>query len=386
MEVIGNDKGKTGVTAGESRRENSRENEYLYWLSRISGIGAVKTKKLFEYTGSFEAIYNMKKQNLERLPFLRGRDAEQIGKEKELLEARRREYAALQEKGIRFVTAGEREYPKRLMNIYDMPMWLFVKGKLPDDNLPCAAVVGARSCTPYGRQVAEHLCQILAENGVQTVSGLACGIDGAAHRGSVKAQGATYAVLGNGVDYCYPRENISLYQAIPENGGVISEYGPGEKPSAGHFPSRNRIISGLCDVVIVVEARKKSGSLITADLALEQGREVFAVPGRVNDPLSAGCNGLIRQGAALLQSPEDILHFFEINSKNCLKVMKNSGKALAKTEKMVYSCLDSQPKHVEEVIEKSGLPAGECMVVLLKLELDGIIMQPVNQYYMRKWE
>lgn len=370
----------------DDQPENRREKEFLYWLSRIDGIGAVKTKKLFEYTRSFEAVYNMKKQLLDGLAFLRGRDVEQIERGKELLELRRTEYAGFEEAGIRFIMAGEPEYPHRLGNIYDMPMWLYVKGALPDDSLPCAAIVGARSCTPYGRQVAEHLSRVLSENGVQTVSGLAYGIDGAAHRGSVKAQGATYAVLGSGVDHCYPRENIGLYNAVMEKGGVISEYGPGEKPAAGNFPSRNRIISGLSDVVIVVEARKKSGSLITADLALEQGKEVFAVPGRVNDPLSAGCNCLIRQGAALLQSPEDILDFFRIDCKNCLKGIKKSGKALAKTEKMVYSCLDSRPKHVEEVIEKSRLPAGECMAVLLKLELDGIIMQPVNQYYMRKWE
>jgi len=218
------------------------------------------------------------------------------------------------------------------------------------------------------------------------VSGLASGIDGAGHRGAVKAQGASYAVLGSGVDNCYPRENLSLYNAILETGGVISEYGPGEKPAARNFPLRNRIISGLSDAVIVIEARKRSGSLITADMALEQGKEVFAVPGRVNDPLSEGCNGLIKQGAALLQTPEDILDFFRIDCKNCLKVMKKSVKTLAKTEKMLYSCLDSQPKHVEELIKISKLPSGECMAALLRLEMDGFIMQPVNQYYIRKLE
>ena len=142
----------------------------------------------------------------------------------------------------------------------------------------------------------------------------------------------------------------------------------------------------LSDAVIVIEARKRSGSLITADMALEQGKEVFAVPGRVNDPLSEGCNGLIKQGAALLQTPEDILDFLRIDCKNCLKVMKKSVKTLAKTEKMLYSCLDSQPKHVEELIKISKLPSGECMAALLRLEMDGFIMQPVNQYYIRKLE
>lgn len=370
----------------ENMGGKEREKVYLYWLSRIDGIGAVKVKKLLEYTGSFEAIYNMKKQDLERLLFLKGDDAERIEKGKALLEQRRIEYGALAGEGIRFIMAGEAEYPRRLENIYAMPMWLFVKGRLPDDHRPTVAVVGARSCTSYGRQVAEYLCRVLAENGIQTVSGLARGIDGAAHRGTVNAQGASYAVLGSGVDYCYPRENLSLYHVILETGGVISEYGPGEKPASGHFPARNRIISGLADAVIVVEARKKSGSLITADQALEQGKEVFAVPGRVNDLLSEGCNSLIKQGAALLQSPEDILDFFRIECKNYLKLEKRLIKTLAKTEKMVYSCLDSQPKHVEELIRMSKLPTGECMAALLKLELDGFILQPVNQYYVRKLE
>lgn len=379
---------KNGEKAEAKKKEKNMDKEklYLYWLSRIDGIGAVKTKKLLEYTGSFEAIYYMKKQDLERLPFLRGDDAKRIEHEKMHLEQRSAEYAELAEKNIRFIMAGEPEYPRRLESIYDMPMWLFVKGRLPDEHRPSVAVVGARSCTSYGRQVAEYLCRVLAENEIQTVSGLARGIDGASHRGTVNAQGASYAVLGSGVDYCYPRENLSLYHLILEMGGVISEYGPGEKPAAGHFPARNRIISGLADAVIVVEARKKSGSLITADQALEQGKEVFAVPGRVNDLLSEGCNGLIKQGAALLQSPEDILDFFRIDCKKYLKLMKKTVKTLAKTEKMVYSCLDSQPKHVEELIRMSRLPAGECMAALLKLELDGFILQPVNQYYVRKLE
>ena len=189
---------------------DEREKEYLYWLCRVDGIGAVKSGKLLEYAGSFEEIYNMKKQVLETLPFLRGQDAEHIQEAKALFEKRCREYRELRKNGIRFIMAGEPEYPRRLENIYDMPMWLFVKGDLPKEHLPTAAVIGARSCTPYGRQVAEYIGRILAENGIQTVSGLASGIDGAGHRGAVKAQGASYAVLGSGVDNCYPRENLSL--------------------------------------------------------------------------------------------------------------------------------------------------------------------------------
>lgn len=362
------------------------EKEYLYWLSRVDGIGAVKTKKLFEYAGCFEAVYNMKKQTLEQLPFLSRNDRIAMLEAHSQLELCCREFEGLGRSGIRFITFQDSEYPLRLRNIYDMPMWLFLKGSLPEDQLPSAAVIGARSCTAYGRQEAEYLGRFLAEQGIQVVSGLASGIDGAAHRGVVHAEGMAFAVLGSGVDVCYPESNLGLYHRILERGGIISEYGPGEQPLAQHFPVRNRIISGLADAVIVVEARKRSGSLITADLALEQGREVFAMPGRRTDPLNAGCNTLIRQGAAIVTEPKEILDFFQIKYKNSVKDKKKMGNGLAKTEKMVYSCLDSQLKHIDEIMSVSGLASGECLPALLDLEMNGWIVQPVNQYYMRKLE
>lgn len=365
---------------------NVTEAEYCYWLSRTGFIGAVKARQLLEYAGSFEAIYNMKKQELKHLPFLRESDVTGMEAVHLDLDLRRREYAQMKKDGIRFLMPGDPEYPKQLKNIYDMPMWLFVKGKLPDSERPAAALIGARSCTDYGRQEAEYLGKELALLGIQIISGLARGVDGAGQDGAVRCGGAAYAVLGSGIDVCYPRTNLKLYKAIQEKGGILSEYGPGELPLAWHFPCRNRIISGLSDAVIVVEARKKSGSLITADLALEQGKEVFALPGRRTDPLSAGCNGLIRQGAAIVTAPDDILEFFRIKCKNLRKDKKNAENILAKTEKMVYSCLDSQPKHLEEIMQISGLSLAECMDVLLGLERKGYILQPLNQYYTRKLE
>lgn len=362
------------------------EREYRYWLSRVEGIGAVKARKLLEYAGSFEAIYNMKKEMLNQLSFLNRTDRNQFLAAQPELNLRRREYDRLDREQIRFVTPDDPEYPARLRNIYDMPMWLFVKGRLPEDILSSAAVIGARSCTAYGRQEAENLGRILAENGIQVISGLAFGIDSFGHRGVVEAGGAAYAVLGSGVDVCYPDTNLELYHAILEKGGILSEYGPGGAPLSSHFPVRNRIISGLSDAVIVVEARKRSGSLITADLALEQGKEVFAFPGRRTDPLSAGCNGLIRQGAAMVTDPNEVLEFFQINCKKSIKDEKKTANGLAKTEKMVYSCLDSQPKHVEEIMNLCGLASGGCMSALLNLEMDGLIVQAANQYYMRKLE
>lgn len=366
--------------------QNQAEKEYLYWLTQAPGMGAVKIRKLKEYAGSFEAIYNMKKQDQDRLLFLNKTDRQTLAEEKKNLSARREDYHRLREQGIKFITIMDEEYPKRLMHLYDMPMALFVKGRLPEEDRPSAAIIGARSCTYYGRTEAEYLGRELAGNGVQIISGLAYGVDGAGHKGALNADGAAFAVLGSGIDNCYPRENWGLYNAIQKNGGVISEYGPGSPAATWHFPVRNRIISGLSDAVIVVEARKRSGSLITVGLALEQGKEVFALPGRVTDPLSAGCNELVRAGASVMISPQDVLEFLGIKYEKTLKEQRKAVNGLAKNEKRVYSCLDSQPKHIEEVVDKSGLSAGECMAVLLKLELAGYVFQPTNQYYARKLE
>ncbi|MGI6055132.1 MAG: DNA-processing protein DprA [Clostridium sp.] len=370
----------------ESCTGNRREREYAYWLSRVEAMGAVNAKKLYAYTNSFEAIYNMKKDDLNRLEFLSERQKESLLTARTELEKRMRELEQMGETGMRMILLEDEAYPSRLKNLYDPPMWLFVLGQLPDDTIPSVSIVGARSCTAYGRQEAEYFGKFLAEHGIQIVSGMALGVDLAGHRGALKGGGNTFAVLGCGADVCYPPSGKGVYEAIKLHGGILSEYGPGEPPLSFHFPVRNRIISGLSDLVLVVEARKRSGSLITADLALEQGKEVMALPGRRIDPLSAGCNRLIRQGAGILTDPEELLEFFHIKSKNLIKVHGKSGNALAKTEKMVYSCLDSHPRHVDEIVRATGLGAGGCMTALLNLEMNGWIVQPMNQYYMRKLE
>ncbi len=373
----------------KSVRFSECERIYAYWLSMVNGIGAVSASRLYDICGSFERIYqevlyNRKKQDF----FIYSGLGESVKKELCdavcLLKQREKEYHHLEEKNIQLVLYGESAYPKRLKNIYDKPMWLFVKGSIPSNDKPSVSIIGARSCTPYGRQEAEYFGRILAENGVQVISGMALGVDQAGHRGAIDGGGMTYAVMGCGIDTCYPPSGIRLYSRICEQGGILSEYGLGVAPTSSHFPIRNRIISGLSDMVIVIEARRRSGSLITADLALEQGREVFALPGRRIDPLSEGCNRLISQGAGIITAPEDVLNFFCIKCKNSNKNAKKSVNALAKPEKMVYSCLDSQPKHIESVMKICGLTAGECMTALLNLELQGFILQPMNQYYVRK--
>ncbi len=385
MKTINDDKRTTDIG-----KHSNREHVYAYWLSQINGIGAVSASRLFETCGSFENIYNdlihynRKKQDFSIFSSLGQSVKKEIDDAIPLLKKRAEEYHSLKKQNIKFILYGEREYPKRLINLYDKPMWLFAKGNLPSEHKPSAAIIGARSCTPYGRQEAEYFGKILAENGVQVISGMALGVDQAGHRGAIEGGGMTYAVMGCGIDICYPPSGIRLHESICQHGGVLSEYGLGAAPVSSHFPIRNRIISGLSDLIIVIEARRRSGSLITADLALEQGKEIFALPGRRIDPLSEGCNRLIAQGAGIITRPEDVLDFLCIKCKNSNKNAKKSVNALAKTEKMVYSFLDSQPKHIETVMQLSGLDAGECITALLNLEFQGLILQPMNQYYVRK--
>ncbi len=205
---------------------------------------------------------------------------------------------------IRFVCIYENEYPGRLRNIPDAPIGLWYIGELPSEDLPSVALIGARSCSTYGEHVAEAIGEYLGKAGVQVISGMARGIDGISQRAALRCGGSSYGVLGCGVNICYPPSNRFLYDRLKESGGIISEYPPGTPAISSNFPPRNRIVSGLSDAVVVIEARQKSGTLITVDSALEQGREVFAVPGRITDRLSDGCNGLIGLGANVFLSPE----------------------------------------------------------------------------------
>ena len=246
-------------------------------------------------------------------------------------------------------TKFEEMYPQRLLVYENMPQIIYVKGKLPLENRKTVAIVGARICSHYGAYQAYRFAKELTQQGVQIISGLAKGIDANAHKGALDAGGNTFAVLGCGVDICYPKQNQKLYEQIIKSGGVLSEFDNQTPPFAGNFPRRNRIISGLADLVLVVEAKKKSGSLITANYALEQGKTVFAVPGRVDDVLSEGCNLLIADGAGVANSVESILSELQILPKKKGDFRHKSKIWLASHEEMVYSCLDLQPKNIEEI-------------------------------------
>ena len=253
-----------------------------------------------------------------------------------------------------------------------------MKGKLPDNTARAAAIVGARSCTPYGEKYALEYGKKLAECGIQVI------VDGIGQRGALLGGGKTFAVLGSGVDVCYPKNHMGLYLDILEQeGGILSELPPGTPPLPQHFPRRNRIISALSDIVLVMEARERSGSLITADLALEQGKDVYALPGPVNSSLSQGCNRLIFQGAGILLSPENLLDEMGIAySGECEKSDKNE-KMLESPEYMVYSCVGLYPKSVGQLTEETKLRPEEVLKLLVSLELQGYIREISKNYYIK---
>lgn len=277
----------------------------------------------------------------------------------------------------------DKKYPEQLRQIAKPPKEIYVKGKLPVNNRPVVAIVGARNATPYGRKMAYDFAKILSVHGVQVISGFARGIDTAGHEGALAAGYETFAVLGNGVDICYPRENRKLYAQITKHGGFISEFLPGTSPQPRFFPMRNRIISALADVVLVVEAREKSGALITADYALEQGKDVYAVPGRVGDELSVGCNQLIAQGAGIAFSPEEILKDLAIEERKTQTFHKKNQISLVKDEEIVYSCIRLQPMHVEELMKETNMELTELVSVLLNLEMKNLIQEITKNYFVR---
>lgn len=357
------------------------QKEYWYWLCTMKTINARKIHTLLAYFQTPEAVFQASAEEIGTVIPMKEREKMVWQESRNNLSEKTEDYHKLQSMGIQFITMTEPEYPKRLKNIYDPPGGIFVKGKLPDDDRPGAAIIGARACSNYGREMAGYLGEALAEQGIQIISGMAMGIDGWGHRGALKAGGDTYGVLGCGPDICYPRENMDLYLQIPLQGGLLSEYPPGTPALGMHFPVRNRIIAALSDCVLVVEARSRSGTFITVDQALEQGKEVMALPGRLDDPLSLGCNQLIRNGAGIITGIEDILEYFHISCKNSIQNTKSIKKVLAKEEKIIYSCLRLQPKHVEEILKETAMPVSQVRTILLQLELKGYISQPQKSYY-----
>jgi DNA processing protein len=366
-----------------------KKEEYDFWLTNLYNIGPRKIELLLKFFGRAVNVFEAAREDLDKVKndsireggtrFLDS-DIDTIINNRDWKKTQE-SYEKLKNSGISFITKEDERYPGKLKQIYDAPFALYVKGMLPPEGIKVLAVVGARECSNYGKEMAKYLAGAVAREGIAIISGLARGIDSFAHEGALAAEGITYGVLGCGIDICYPKENLNLYMDMQKQGGIISEYAPGVKPLAGNFPMRNRIISGLCDRILVIEAKEKSGSLITVDMGLEQGKDIYAVPGRAIDALSVGCNNLIKMGAKLVTTPKDILEDFlpEYLSNNG---EQNKAEELNDTqENKIYSSLNYEPKHMEEIAILTSVPMDFLMERLLSLELRGLICQPMKNYY-----
>lgn len=356
------------------------ETKYRYWLKSVPGIGNKKIRKLVEYCGSAKEAYGLSRRQLLEADGIFEREADAILKSRNAFDLDR-EVAILEETGVSMVTLEEEAFPRRLLALSDCPYALFYKGTLPAEQKKSAAIVGARGCSSYGRAVGLALGEKLSACGVNIISGMAYGIDSFGHWGALRAGGKTYAVFGCGPDVCYPQSGRQLYEKIQEEGAILSEYPPKTKPAAGQFPARNRIISALSDVIIVVEAKKKSGSLITADFALEQGKEIYAVPGRMDDALSAGCNALIAQGGGIVLSADDLLAELGISPEKSTHPDIDEKKSLEKEESMVYSCFGLHSRSMEELLHMTGLSAPDLADCLVGLQKKGLLEEYYKNYY-----
>lgn len=351
---------------------------YVYWLSCVRGIGSVKRGRLLEYFGSEEEIFKASREMLSKVISIKDIESLVSCRNKDSIEE---SYDNMISNSIKFTYKGYDTYPEKLYDIYDAPYCLYYKGILPDNTKKTVAVVGARNVSYSGSVIAGKMGRQLAENGVQVISGLARGVDISAQKGSLSIAGnKTFAVMGCGVDICYPKQHIETYMLIMESGGIISEYPPGMPPVAGNFPMRNRIISALSDGILVIEAGEKSGSLITAEYGINQGKDIFAVPGEIGNKLYYGSNKLIKEGAALVTDISDIMDALGIFYDCSISEYKQKFN-LETNEKIVYASLGLEPAHVSEIAARSGFSIKRTMEILIDLELKQCVCMAGNNYY-----
>lgn len=385
--------------------------KYWLWLSNLRGLGNQTRLSLLRRFSSPEEIYYADEDELLLTEGIRREDADILADKR--LDTAEKILADCTRLDIRILTIQDAEYPGRLKNIYDPPVLLYVKGRLPAfDEEAAIAVVGTRDCSPYGVACARKLGHGLAAGGAVVVSGLAKGVDAEASRAALRAGGFVVGVLGNGVDVVYPYSSRSLYEDIAAAGALISEYPPGTEPVGRHFPVRNRIISGLCVATLVVEAPEKSGALITAETALEQGRDVFAVPGPIDAPGSVGCNHLIREGAGLVAEASDILREYTARFPGKLLLDRShtpapqegyeeeekekvparavppsfslSKSGLTDDQMVLLRLLDNEePSIVDDLIDRSGIPTRRVLSALTLLELENLVLQHSGKRYTR---
>ncbi len=376
-----------GCTAGDEELE--RERAYRAALALLPRMSQVALPRMIRMAGGAEELWRLLCRGGERAEALAG--GERV-REWEGICRRRDPWKVVEElarRGIRVILPGEGSVPPVLWEIYDPPALLFARGRQIPEGSVCVAVVGARKATAYGRRCAEHLAAGLAERGVVVVSGAAYGIDAHAHRGCLRVGGFTVAVLGCGIDRAYPPEHAHLLAEIAESGCVLSEYPPGEEPQPWKFPHRNRLIAGLSLAVVVVEASSKSGALITADFALEESREVMAVPGPIGHPLTEGTHDLIKKGAKLVSAVEDILE--ELPPEAVRRLRSPQGREaleggapemqVSMLERMVLRALADDPGTLDRICLRTGLEPQELLPTLTSLVLRGLVGQDTGGRY-----
>lgn len=385
--------------------------KYWLWLTELRGLKNQTRLALLRHFGTPEDVFYA---DAGEILLTEGMSREQaVLLEDHRLDTADRILADCQRLDLRLLTIQDAEYPGRLKNIYDPPCLLYVKGRLPAfDEEVAVAVVGTRDATPYGISSAEKLGYGLARGGAVVVSGLAKGIDAAATRGALRAGGITVGVVGNGLDVHYPYESRYLYEDVAAAGVLLSEYAPGTEPAKNHFPARNRILSGLSLATLVVEAPERSGALITADTAVEQGRDVFAVPGPIDAPNSVGCNRLIREGAVLTADAWDLLQEYEARFPDKLRreearkepeklgyearqkeeprpvppSLRLSDPTVSLTDDQIAllrALSDEEPIQVDDLIEQTGIPTRRVLSALTLLEIEQYVQQHSGKHYTR---
>jgi DNA processing protein len=357
-----------------------RELLYLNALNAISVLGARKIATLAGYFGSAESAWHAPAEDYTRAVELEGQ-LETVKQEKSGIDPEK-EWDKLLTKKIKCTSPHSPDYPDLLREMNFPPPVLYYRGSLEQINKPAVAIVGSRRCTFYGKEVAGKLASELAAAGVGVISGMALGVDTAAHQGALDNGGYSAAVLGCGLDRCYPPRNRGLMDQLIDEGAVISEFAAGMEPMAKNFPQRNRIISGLSLGTVVVEATAKSGALITAGFALEQNREVFAVPGNVGSPYSRGCHRLLKEGARLVESVQDILVELYLDSGKQLTIETIKGE-LSDSEKKLLGIIPYQPMHIDTIVQMSGQKAAEVGAILLSLEIKNYVAQSPGKFFCR---
>ena len=367
--------------------------KYLFYLTKVKNLGNVRIKSLLARCEEARDCFELSKRELKRIEGIDEKTSEEIIKSRKFFGDYEREFEKIlknaEEKNIRIVNITEEEYPSNLKKIFDAPVLLYIKGKLYKEDKYSLSVVGTRFPTEYGRNVCERMVKEISKLGIPVVSGLARGIDSMSHRVALENNNLTYAVLGCGADVVYPKENKKLYEQIIENGAVISEFEIGAAPDKVNFPRRNRIISGISVGTLIVETGLKGGSLITGEFALDQNKEVFAIPGYIYSKKSEGSNELIKNGQAkLVTNVDDILNELSYKLKPILKKTEAEKEEkqiqeLSIFEKKIYEVIGIEPIHIDKISEITEMSISDCLVNLLSLEFKEIIKQIPGKNFIR---